>query len=223
MHADGSGDEGKLLSEQIDYYRAVAEEYFDGQLDEPGADELVAAVEEFRPHGDVLEFGCGPGTWTLQLLRHADTVTALDASEEMQGLARQRVAGASDRVRFVVADLFSWTPDRGYDAVFMGFWLSHVPWSRFDDFWALVERCLAPGGRVCFVDDAYRTPDELIEGADSSTIQRRLQDGTRHRAVKVPHTAEGLQRELSRLGWNIAVHQTSGPFYWGAGERAVNS
>ena len=58
------------------------------------------------------------------------------------------------RVRFVEADLFAWRPDRRYDAVFFGFWLSHVPLERFDGFWALVADCLAPGGRVCFVDDA---------------------------------------------------------------------
>jgi hypothetical protein len=30
---------------------------------------------------------------------------------------------------------------------------------------------------VFFVDDDYRTPDELIEGESSSTIRRRLNDG----------------------------------------------
>ena len=77
-------------------------------------------------------------------------------------------------------------PTASYDAVFFGFWLSHVPLERFERFWALVADCLAPGGRVCFVDDAHRTADELIEGEASSTIRRRLNDGSVHRAVKVP-------------------------------------
>jgi demethylmenaquinone methyltransferase/2-methoxy-6-polyprenyl-1,4-benzoquinol methylase len=42
------------------------------------------------------------------------------------------------------------------------------------------------GGRVFFVDDNYRTADDLIEGESSSTILRRLNDGTPHRVVKVP-------------------------------------
>lgn len=220
MSAATDDQESTLLAEQINYYRSVAGEYFDGQLNEPGIDELVAALDDFQPRGDVLELACGPGTWTPRLLRHAGTVTAVDASPEMQALARERVAGSRERVRFVVADLFSWRPDGRYDAVFMGFWISHVPWARFEHFWELVEQCLAPGGRVLFIDDAYRTDDELIEGEASSTIQRRLRDGSTHRAVKVPHTAAGLQRELSRLGWDIAVQQTRGPFYWGAGMRA---
>jgi len=60
---------------------------------------------------------------------------------------------------------------------------------RFGAFWERVASALAPGGRVFFADDAYRTPDELIEGAESSTIRRRLRDGTEFRAVKVPHRA----------------------------------
>ena len=216
----GARDGDQLLTDQITYYRAVTEEYLDNQIDEPGGDELTAAVEEFAPIGEVLELASGPGTWTPQLLRRATTVTAVDASPEMQALAKQRVSADLGRVRFILADLFTWEPDRRYDGVFMGFWLSHVPWDRFAAFWALVDRSLRPGGRVLFVDDAYRTEQELINGEASTTIQRRLHDGTPHRVVKVPHTPQELTRELTRLGWNIRVHQTSGPFYWGLGGRA---
>jgi O-methyltransferase involved in polyketide biosynthesis len=98
-------------------------------------------------------------------------------------------------------------------------WLSHVPAERFESFWSLVADCLAPGGRVFFADDGHRTPDELIEGESSSTIRRRLTDGTAYRAVKVPHEPAELEQRLARLGWQITVTQTSGPFYWGAGAR----
>ena len=59
----------------------------------------------------------------------------------------------SDGVRFVQADIFDWTPDRAYDGVFFANWLSHVPPSRFEDFWALVAKCLKPDGRVVFIDE----------------------------------------------------------------------
>jgi trans-aconitate methyltransferase len=176
---------------------------------------LVAALESFRPRGNVLELACRPGTWTPRLLAHADTVTAVDAAPEMLAIAAARVS--SDRLRFVEADLFSWRPNRRYDVVFFGFWLSHVPLERFDDFWSLVADCLEPTGRVFFVDDAYRTPDELVEGERSSTIRRRLNDGAAYRAVKVPHRPAELKDRLARLGWHITVKPTSGPFFWGSG------
>ena len=179
--------------------------------------EVEALLAAFRPTGDVLELACGPGSWTGELLAHADTLTAVDASPEMLALARRQVPAG--RVRFIEADLFGWEPDRRYDAVFFGFWLSHVPLERFADFWDLVARALKPGGRVAFVDDAFRTPDELIEGEESATIQRRLNDGTAFRAVKVPHTAESLQRRIEELGWRLQVKRLTGPFFWGEGHR----
>lgn len=207
-----------LLAEQKDYYRAIAPEYEQHAIAGDGAPELLAALEAFRPTGDVLELACGPGTWTPRLLHHANTVTAVDAAPEMIARAQARVA--DDRVQFVQADLFSWKPDRRYDVVFFGFWLSHVPLTRFESFWSMVADALVPAGRVFFVDDAYRTPEELIEGEASSTVQRRLLDGTAFKAVKVPHRPADLQRRLHELGWNITVTPTAGAFYWGQGAAA---
>lgn len=204
-----------LLDEQVAHYRALAHEYEDHFIPFPGAEELAVALDTFRPVGTVLELACGQGMWTRQLLRHADCLTALDASPEMLAIASSRVD--SDRVRFVQANIFDWEPDRHYDTVFFGFWLSHVPLERFDSFWALVANCLAPGGRVFFVDDSYRAPDELIEGAASTTIRRRLNDGSSYRVVKVPHEPADLEQRLAELGWAVQVTSTSGPLFWGAG------
>jgi demethylmenaquinone methyltransferase/2-methoxy-6-polyprenyl-1,4-benzoquinol methylase len=210
-----------LLEEQVAYYRAVAPEYHEHALDVgPQTEtevrrELLAALTAFQPRGHVLELACGPGTWTRELLAYADTVTAIDSSPEMLALAHRTLA--DPRVRFIEADLFAWRPNRRYDGVFFGFWLSHVPLERFEQFWSMVSECLAPGGWVVFIDDAYRTADELIEGPQSATVERRLTDGTPFRAIKVPHTPAGLERRLAALGWRFTVAATSGPFYVGAG------
>lgn len=212
--------QNQLLAEQIAYYRARAPEYFDEIIPGTvGLHELEPALDEFRPTGDVLELACGPGRWTPQLLRHARTVTAVDASTEMIAIASSRVDPDAS-IRFIQADIFHWTADRRYDVVFFGFWLSHVPLDRFTWFWSLVDDALWPGGRVFFIDDSYRTPDELIEGESSSTIRRHLSDGSQHRLVKVPHEPAELEQRLADLGWAISVTPTAGPFYWGAGARA---
>jgi 2-polyprenyl-3-methyl-5-hydroxy-6-metoxy-1,4-benzoquinol methylase len=206
----------RLLGEQIAYYRALAPDYLDQALDLPGGD-FTRVLDAFGPTGSVLELACGPGMWTSQLLRHASDVTAVDASPEMIALAKARVG--EERVRFIQADLFTWHPDRRYDVVFIGFWLSHVPAERFESFWSMVAGCLKPQGRVFFADDAYRTPAELVEGPSSSTIRRQVPDGTAYRLVKVPHQPEELEKRLRQLGWDIKVTATAGPFYWGAGRR----
>src|SRR5215207_6868602 len=157
-----------LLAEQIAYYRAIAMEY---QLDVEAARALAAALDAYRPAGHVLELACGPGAWTERLLRSATSVTAIDVAPEMLARAKARVG--VERVRFIQADLFHWTPDQRYDFVFFGFWLSHVPLERFESFWSVVADCLAPAGRVFFVDDNARTLEELIEGESSTTIVRQ--------------------------------------------------
>jgi demethylmenaquinone methyltransferase/2-methoxy-6-polyprenyl-1,4-benzoquinol methylase len=190
----------QLLAEQIAYYDALSGEYADHALRLPGGEELEAALERFRPAGEVLEIACGPGTWPAQLLAHASNVTALDASRPN---ARPRPAAPPDaRLRLIEAGMFSWHPERRYDVVFCGFWLSHVPPERVGSFWSLVEHSLRPRGRVFFVDDAHRSPEELIGEESGYAMRRRLNDGSCHRAVKVARTPAALEPQLRQLGWH---------------------
>lgn len=205
------------VEEQQRYYRAIANEYDDHKIDVPGQQELLAAVDSFRPAGDVLELACGTGLWTEQLVGHARHVTALDGAPEMLDRARDRL-GPDTPVEFVQADLFSWQSTRRYDAIFFGFWISHVPDEHFDAFWAMVDQALAPDGTVFFFDDNYRPDHELIEGPTSSTVERTLNDGTAFRVIKTPYTAKPLEARLRTLGWDIAV-TGAGNFYWGEGRR----
>ena len=164
----------------------------------------------------MLELACGPGTWTPHLLRHATRLTAVDASPEMLAIAARRTGDGPRSLRRRPT-CSAGGPDRRWDVVFFGFWLSHVPLERFEAFWSLVDDCLAPGGRVFFADDAYRTADELVDGETSSTIRRRLNDGTAFHAVKVPHRpadaagAPGAARLADRR------HRDVGPVLLGRG------
>jgi demethylmenaquinone methyltransferase/2-methoxy-6-polyprenyl-1,4-benzoquinol methylase len=94
------------------------------------------------------------------------------------------------------------------NTVFFSFWLSHVPPGRFDGFWALLERCLAPGGRVFMVDNRwypeYRwgrgaAPDEP-EDAAPWVVRRRLDDGRAFDIVKVFYDREEVAARLGTLG-----------------------
>ena len=166
--------------------------------------------------GDVLELACGSGVWTEGLVRSARSVTALDGAPEMLDRARHRL-GSHSNVQFVEADLFTWRPARRFDAVVFGFWISHVPEDRFEPFWEMVDEALSPEGQVFFFDDNHRTEAELIEGKDSPMVQRRPNDGTSFRVVKIPYQANELEARLRSMDWDITVSATSGPFYWGTG------
>ncbi len=61
-----------------------------------------------------------------------------------------------------------------------------MPQDKFASFWSLVEEALEPGVGVFFFDDNHRTETELIEGVNSPVVQRRLNDGTPFRVIKIP-------------------------------------
>lgn len=226
-----------LLKGQLSYYRARAGEYDEWFLRKGRHDrgpewnrkwfsELDRVREEldgFEPSGDVLELACGTGLWTVELARHAAAITAVDASPEVLDINRARLEEAHPEVpvRYVRADLFDWRPGVAYDAVFFGFWLSHVPPHCFEAFWSLVRSALKPDGRVFFVDSlrAERPVEKLRQQtSEDHTMLRQLNDGREFRIVKIFYDPEELSARLSDLGWNLRVRTTEDHLLYGFGE-----
>lgn len=200
-----------LLTEQIAYYRARANEY-DRAYDPGDVRDLLTVTEQLPITGDTLELACGTGQWTHRLAARSRSVTALDASPEPLEIARTRVS--SESVQFVEADVFRWRPTRRYDTVFFAFWLSHVPPSRFADFWTTVAAALAPQGRAIFIDEGPARAAHEPAGA----AVRRIDDGREFRIVKVFHDPATLTSELTGLGWSTDI-QPHGDFLVGIAHR----
>jgi demethylmenaquinone methyltransferase/2-methoxy-6-polyprenyl-1,4-benzoquinol methylase len=222
-----------ILQDQISYYRARAPEYdqwflrqdrydhgeaFNGRWFAQ-VDRLRRALDLFAPQGQVLELACGTGLWTQRLVRHASQVTAVDASPEVIAINQERLRSA--KVAYLQADLFSWRPDRRYDVVFFSFWLSHVPPSRFADFWELVRAALKTPGRVFFIDSLYEPTttarDHLLNPPTSILQDRKLNDGRSFRIVKVYYEPAPLQEKLAGMGWDVQVQRTENYFLYGSG------
>lgn len=222
-----------LIQQQIEYYRARAGEYDEwflrqGRYDR-GAElnrqwfveitRLRSVLRSFQPAGQVLELACGTGLWTQQLVRHADSVTAIDAAAEILKLNQARVR--SRKIHYVCADIFDWHPETRYDMVFFSFWLSHVPPERFEPFWQLVRSCLRDGGRVFFIDSLYAPTstarDHQLNAPQSTTVTRRLNDGRVFDIVKIFHEPKALEAKLQNLGWTINTKSTGQYFLYGNG------
>jgi demethylmenaquinone methyltransferase/2-methoxy-6-polyprenyl-1,4-benzoquinol methylase len=151
-----------------------------------------------------LEIACGTGLWTEALARVADSVLALDSAPEAVAIAR--TAAESAKVTFVVADVFSWATDDRFDVIFFSFWLSHVPARRFEEFWRLLRRVLAEGGRVLFIDEHIDEGDKEAWVPDADEIvERRLADGATFRIVKNFVDPPALQARLRDIGWDCQV------------------
>lgn len=195
-----------LLAAQVDYYRHRAGEYdvtAYGDLDAAQA-RITRVVAALRPAGTMLEIACGTGMWTGALAAAASTVTAIDAAPEAVEIARARVKAAN--VRFEVADVFSWEAATRFDTIFFAFWLSHVPASRFEQFWRQLRGLVAEHGRVLLADEHLdvRGKEAYAAGSDE-IIQRRLGDGSEHRLVKVFIHPGQLSARLHQLGWQSHI------------------
>ena len=228
MSDQPSNDQGaaSLIASTRAYYDARADDYGDESKPDrknPGlmkAEVCRALVEEFRPTGDVLELACGTGYFTSEIVRHARSVTAVDASPRMLAINRRRLD--DPKVTYVNADIFAWEPDRAYDAVFFGFWLSHVPPTALDDFWNLVRTCLAPDGRVAFVDQDDRAAGHDVRCSISGVpaARRTLSDGREFDIIKVFWRPEDLEDGLRSCGWDINVRRVGETFMYGVGRRS---
>jgi demethylmenaquinone methyltransferase/2-methoxy-6-polyprenyl-1,4-benzoquinol methylase len=214
----------RLLAEQIRYYDDRAPEYEDlwfrrGRHDRGrGFNErwfaetaiVEAAADAFDATGMVLELACGSGLWTRRLAPRARRLVAVDSSPTMLALNRERFGGPN--VEYVQADVFDWEPGERFDAIFTGFFVSHIPPERFARFWGRVATWLTPEGRVFLVDDAAG-PGRPYSGAavpDGLPFahRRELPGEREYTIVKVFYEPEELAAALDAVGWDADLRRS---------------
>lgn len=113
---------------------------------------VVGEVGGLAP-GTALDAGCGTGAEANWLASHGWEVTAADISAE--ALARAAGSAASDRVRWVEADLTVWEPDMRFDLVTTHYAHPAMPQLAFYD---RISGWVAPGGTLLIVGHLH-TPD----------------------------------------------------------------
>jgi demethylmenaquinone methyltransferase/2-methoxy-6-polyprenyl-1,4-benzoquinol methylase len=164
----------------------------------------------------VLELACGTGYWTEVIAPAAAQVTAIDVNEEVLRIARSK-RYPENRVTFMHGDCNA-PPDTGrsHDALFAGFWWSHVPLGRMDAFLAAATRAVAPGALVAFLDNRYvegsSTAITRWDGDGNSYQLRGLDDGSAHEVLKNFPAESELIRRAARCGWG--AHVDFYPHYW---------
>jgi demethylmenaquinone methyltransferase/2-methoxy-6-polyprenyl-1,4-benzoquinol methylase len=219
-----------------DYYAARADEYDDWYLrrgryshgeaaDATWNAELHMAAEwldSLPIHGDIAELAAGTGWWSPLLARRGE-LTLYDANAGPLAIAADRLAGAGLAAKVEVRD--AWTqPDRQVDALFMGFWLSHVPRARLGEFLALCWAWLKPAGTLAFIDsrlDPESSATNHPTPADDLST-RRLNDGREFTITKIYWEPSEMEAELAAAGFSDAqVSRTQRFFLLGQATAAI--
>jgi demethylmenaquinone methyltransferase/2-methoxy-6-polyprenyl-1,4-benzoquinol methylase len=214
-------------AELLAYYEARAPEYDDWYLrrgryargpvhDAAWNAELDVAgrwLDGLPISGEIVELAAGTGWWS-PLLAEKGELSLYDGAQAPLDRARERLVAHRLRAHLHVRDAWA-EPDRAVDAVFTGFWLSHVPRARLDAFLGLVRRWLNPGGTFAFIDSLPDPSSSAVDHptpADDASI-RRLDDGRQFTIVKVYYTPAELEAALARTGFDDARVTTTGRFF----------
>lgn len=203
---------------QREYYNRRAQEY-ERIYAKPERQNDIARVradlkERFRGRR-VLEVCCGTGFWTEAFCNEAQSVLASDQSAETLEIAR---AKNLPRTLFIQDDAYRLTQTAGdFDAAFAGFWWSHIPKTRRDEFLRALTAHLEPGSRVVLIDNHFvegsNTPLSRTDD-DGNTYQvRTLGDGSQYEILKNFPTDEELRAVLGAYsGTAVTVQRQS--YFW---------
>ena len=171
--------------------------------------------------GEIVELAAGTGWWS-PLLAQKGELALYDINAEPLELARERLLAHGLRAHIHVRDAWA-EPDRQVDALFCGFWLSHVGPERLAGFLGLVRGWLKPGGRLAFID-SLADPESGAVDHDPVTRDgvalRRLADGRAFRVPKIHHRPEQLATAIVEAGLSeVQVGTTSRFFLMGSAIR----
>ncbi|MBF5007405.1 class I SAM-dependent methyltransferase [Diaphorobacter caeni] len=200
------------------YYAARAREY-DSIYLKPERQDDLRAMKAWLPTrigtGSVLEIACGTGYWTQFYAPHCQQVLGIDAAVETLEIARARVPLA--QVQFTVGDAYQLpSPVERHDAAFAGFWWSHVPIARQQEFLRGLHKTLRPGARVVLIDNRYvegsSTPISGTDVDGNSYQSRSLKDGSTHRVLKNFPTEQQLREAVAPHASEIEVREW--PYFW---------
>jgi SAM-dependent methyltransferase len=199
------------MDKLADYYARRAAEYERIYARPERQADLAALrgrVEKMLAGRKVLELACGTGYWTDVIAPQAAQLTALDLNEEVLEIARSKKnAAQAEFVRGSVYDI----PDFGrrHDALFAGFWWSHVPLGKLDLFLKSILSSVAPGALIAFLDNRYvpgsSTPVSRHDTEGNGYQLRELEDGSSHEVLKNFPTESELIQRASHYGWGAHV------------------
>lgn len=224
----------ETIQEQIAYYNARAKEYDEWfyrigrydrglEINQRWFDEVAALKNVVNKVGtveSVLELACGTGIWTQELLKIGKQITALDASQEMIEINRQKLNNALN-VEYRQLDLFSWQPDKQYDLVFFSFWLSHVSPAEVDEFLSKVYDSVLPGGKVLIIDSYFEitssAKDHPLQDKNEIHQKRKLNDEREFQIFKIYYQPDVLFNKLTQAGFQAEAGLTDTYFIYAQG------
>jgi ubiquinone/menaquinone biosynthesis C-methylase UbiE len=165
---------------------------------------------------NVLETACGTGYWTKTISEAANSILSTDYNNEVLEIAKSREYHISN-VSFIQDDAYLLSKvNKKHSAGFAGFFWSHIPLIRIEDFLAVFHSKLEPGAKVVFIDNSFvdgsSTPISRTD-EDGNTYQiRKLDNGKEFKILKNFPTETYLKKLLIKYSDDINIKKLE--YYW---------
>ncbi|MGC9367745.1 MAG: class I SAM-dependent methyltransferase [bacterium] len=127
------------IFDQLLYYEHRAEIYdctvgYQDEVAEQHRAPLKNLISQYFKHRSVYEVACGTGYWTEIIAKFCKSLTAIDISENMVRIAKQR-CGDLTNVKIFRNDFYRNNfIYQKLNAAFHHFWFSHIPKSQITQF-----------------------------------------------------------------------------------------
>lgn len=203
----------------LEYYARRAPEYesiYSKPERQPDLRALESMVARELTGLRVLELACGTGYWTRVLATAAASVLATDGSPEVLAVARRKEL-PPDRVAFRRLDAFH-LPDSlpRLDAVFAGFWWSHIPRQHLAGFLSRITAVLGPDVKAVFIDNRFvpgsSTPLSRTDDQGNTYQRRATSDGGAFEVLKNFPAAAELLAAVAPFGREAQVTELE--YFW---------
>lgn len=194
------------------YYAQRAEEYEKVYLKPERQQDLYHMKNllktQFAGH-HVVEVACGTGYWTHTIAETAMSILATDSNKDVIAIAKTKGYHAC-QVSFALVDAYALGALAGdFTAGFCGFWFSHVPTTRRDEFLRGFHATLSDDALVLMIDSRYVEGSSIplsTTDKDGNTYQlRHLDDGSMHKVLKNFFTAADLEELFTRYSPHVEV------------------
>ncbi|NYF98322.1 class I SAM-dependent methyltransferase [Janibacter cremeus] len=192
-------------------------EYWDQRWQDPGHRESSMRTNPPNPHlvaetgsltpGSALEAGCGAGAEAIWLAEQGWQVTAVDVAAEALAKASRRAAEHDvDGIRWVEADLSTWTPEGTFDLVTTHYAHPSIPQL---DFYQRLAEWVAPGGTLLLVGHLHRTGHDG-DGHDHAHEHGHGHGGDHHAHDNHPPAAASVRADdaatrLDPQEWDVVT------------------
>ncbi|MCP4180539.1 MAG: class I SAM-dependent methyltransferase [bacterium] len=165
---------------------------------------------------NVLDIACGTGYWTEFIAQTANSISAIDCNYEVINIAKLRKY-QNCNVSFHITDAYKLENiNQEYNAGYCGFWYSHIPKIKINNFMDVFHSKLLSGSKVIMIDNRYvkgsNTSVSKTDNNGDSFQSRKLEDGSKHEVLKNFPSKDELYKTFKNFSTRLEIQFFD--YYW---------